>query len=413
MKSRQIHRPLAAVLAMMLFAASCGGSDEPVAAPTGGDVTETTLSSGAPEGDAPATTAAAADGGSDTTAADAGQDTTGDDTTQTTAAASSGGGASPDDPLPLTGATFTYDETFGDAQFAGVIDGMIEGEPSEFNDVAGRCFFVMGRLTPTRLGEEDISNSFSAPTIAMVLDGRVIDSTFGECDDEGVIAAGYSWIFNMSVTEGTSFDFYDEFFLPDTGTTEPGPIAVGDTSGGSAIYYQPDLIGSIPTPPAPTVGPNTFLEGAPALPGSRFTYTEEFAGVTWDGELIAVVETPVATFFDIEGTCLTVLGALTPTEITEGAATTGFDTPSVDMIVNGRQLGSGFGCDEDGLEAAGYDWILNAEVTVGTRFPFYQQFLVPSETVDAIDAVMVGSVFDDQILYYSVPNIGVEIPAPG
>ncbi len=413
MKSRQIHRSLLAIVTLMLVAASCGGSDDPVATATGGDVTETTLSSGAPEGDATATTAAAADsGGSDTTAADTTQDTAGGDDSTATTAAAGGGGASPDDPLPLTGATFTYDETFGDAQFAGVIDGMIEGQPSEFNDVAGRCFFVVGRLTPTQLGEEDISNSFSAPTIAMVLDGRVVDSTFGECEDQGIIDAGYSWIFNMSVTEGTSFDFYDEFFLPDTGTTEPGPIAVGDTSGGSAIYYQPDLIGSIPTPPAPIVGPNTFLDGAPALPGSRFTYTDEFAGATWDGELIAVVETEIATFFDIQGTCLTVVGAITPTELTEGVTTTGFDTPSVDMIVNGRQIGSGFGCDEDALEAAGYEWILNAEVTVGTRFPFYQQFLVPEGTT-AVDAVMVGSVFDDQILYYSVPNIGSEIPAPG
>ena len=109
---------------------------------------------------------------------------------------------------------------------------------------------------------------------------------------------------------------------------------------------------------------------------------------------------------------LLVLGTLTPTSIEEGSVTSGFETPTVSVIAGGQQIQSEVSqCDTSTAKAAGYDWILNAEVTVGTTFPFYDEIFLPGQATPDIEALVIGDPSTTEALYYE-PTILPETPTP-
>ena len=56
-------------------------------------------------------------------------------------------------------------------------------------------------------------------------------------------------------------------------------------------------------------------------------------------------------------------------------------------------------CETDEAEADGFDWILNAEVTVGTEFLFYAEIFVPEAFVGNPTHVIVGRQADDAAVF--------------
>ncbi|MFP4554908.1 MAG: hypothetical protein ACLFRT_13765 [Actinomycetota bacterium] len=148
--------------------------------------------------------------------------------------------------------------------------------------------------------------------------------------------------------------------------------------------------------------------GDPLLSG--FTYTD--SGTEWEGFVGGIVETGPGGFNDDPGRCLVVVGTITPTAIDDGTLTNIFSTPTFSMIVDGRLLDDEVHeCDTTDIEAAGYSWILDAEVTVGTAFPFYTEFFIPGETPSEPEALVLGSASGDRALYYE-PSISDSVPPP-
>lgn len=154
-----------------------------------------------------------------------------------------------DNPLPvgdpgLSG--FTYSSSLTD--WEGYVGAIVEAELGRFNDEPGRCLIVLGTLTPTSIEDGEVTNIFSTPDLALIVDGRLLDSEVNECDTDAVEAAGYSWILDAEVTVGTTFPFYAEFFISGDPPGEPEALVLGSASGGGALYYLPTISPSIPPP---------------------------------------------------------------------------------------------------------------------------------------------------------------------
>ena len=143
---------------------------------------------------------------------------------------------------------------------------------------------------------------------------------------------------------------------------------------------------------------------------SGFTYSE-FSG-EWEGFVSGFVETGKHRWNDDVGRCVVLLGTLTPTSIEDGAVTSGFSTPSVSLIAEGRLIDDDVNeCDTSDIEDAGYGWILNAEVTVGTVYPFYAEFFLPGDPPPEMEVIVLGSATGDDSLFYE-PTILDTIPTP-
>ena len=92
------------------------------------------------------------------------------------------------------------------------------------------------------------------------------------------------------------------------------------------------------------------------------------------------------------------------------AANDALVTPRVSVIVGGEQLQAvGGQCDRKKAEAAGYGWILEAEVTIGTTFPFIAEIFIPTTNTAEIEAVVVGDPSTSEALDYQ-PTIIPELP---
>ncbi|MDH3193663.1 MAG: hypothetical protein OEM40_05000, partial [Acidimicrobiia bacterium] len=225
--------------------------------------------------------------------------------------------------------------------------------------------------------------------------------------------AAVSWILEAEVTVGTTYPFYDEIFLAGATPPELETVVVGDPSNSEALYYEPTILSEIPAPiTIVSSGPERELLPVGDATLSGFAYEDIFLGASWEGFVSGLVETGPGEFSDSEGRCLLLLGTLTPTAIDEGSVTTGFQTPGISVIADGQQIQSEFGnCDTSIAEAAGYGWILEAEVTVGTTYPFYDEIFLAGATPPELETVVVGDPSNSEALYYE-PTVLSEIPAP-
>lgn len=140
---------------------------------------------------------------------------------------------------------FTYSTSLTD--WEGFVAGFVETGKHKFNDEDGRCLVLLGTITPTSIEEGTVTNIFSTPDFSLIVNGRLVDGEVNDCDTDEVKAPGYGWILDAEVTVGTTYPFYQEFFLPDP-PGEPEVLVLGSASGTSALYYQPTLLEAIPAP---------------------------------------------------------------------------------------------------------------------------------------------------------------------
>jgi hypothetical protein len=141
---------------------------------------------------------------------------------------------------------FTYAPEFGGTEWTGLLQGLVETGTGQFNDEPGRCLVLVGTLTPTT-AEGAVSSGFDTPSVAMIVDGRLVDSGVLDCDTTALEANGYGWILDAEVTVGTAYPFFAEFFLPGD-AVNPEAVVIGSATGSDAIYFQPTILQSIPTP---------------------------------------------------------------------------------------------------------------------------------------------------------------------
>jgi hypothetical protein len=211
----------------------------------------------------------------------------------------------------------------------------------------------------------------------------------------------------------------------ETGATEP---AESESSVGATTTASPSS--SRDTAPASTIAEATSIASSAAttiseahrgtvdtprpvgVPGeSEFSYQEPFGEAEWDGFVTGSVETAVDEFVDKPGRCILVLGTITPTAA-KGATSDEFSTPPISLIAGGKVLEDTIGeCDEKAVRAAGYGWILDARVTIGTAYPFFAEFFVPGKRPAELEAVVVGDPTGSDALFYE-PTILDTIPPP-
>lgn len=291
----------------------------------------------------------------------------------------------PPPPPPAAAGSFQYTD-FGGETWSGDVFGLVDvGFNRLGGDEPGTCYLVVGEITPgVVLGP--VSDEFSTPGVSVIAGGELFDFS-GDCESGLAEDLGYSWILNAEAVSGTTIPFYQQVFIPE-GQGPVTSIVVGNQFRPDELtVISPTILDSVPVPSGLAVG--ALPTGPQVGVDSTFTHTELSGETSWVGEVSAVVEVQRDTFVDESGRCFLVLGSLTPTEV-EGLTTTGFDTPRIGLLVDGQYQSTGAGCDTTEVEQQGFDWIFDAEVTVGTEYLFYAEFFIPDAFTGDPTHVIVG-----------------------
>ena len=93
-----------------------------------------------------------------------------------------------------------------------------------------------------------------------------------ECDYQPAVDAGYGLLFEASVMVGVTYPFVEPVFLAGDSPAAPELIAVGDTSSGDAMYYEPTALPSLP--PLPGNSTRCEHDHAGILPAGRCSAAE-------------------------------------------------------------------------------------------------------------------------------------------
>ncbi len=320
---------------------------------------------------------------------------------------SNAGPSTADDPSPLIQATFSHRRERQEDTYDVRMLGVVEGASTDFADEPGRCYFVLGTLTPTET-EFNVSDAFSAPRFYLTTNGVDLEPMRSECDATDVEAAGYDWILHASATVGTSYEFFESFFVPDISPTDPSVVIAGDPAYGDARYFTADILPSIPTPPPPTYGANEFMESAPPMTGTTITMERSFQGATWERELVALVETDVSASAPQPGTCVTILSRTTLTRVEDDIPST---VPGGFLLVDGRLNNRGAGeCDSRAFDAAGWTWYITADVALGEPVFSYEEFFLPADRPNVINAVGADIPASNAAQFFIPPEIRNSVP---
>ncbi len=132
---------------------------------------------------------------------------------------------------------------------------------------------------------------------------------------------------------------------------------------------------------------------APISAGESFYYDS-----SWSGEDATVWEITVDGYASLRGTetmtpgrCIAIVGTLTPTHVIAGDELSAwYDIPDMSVMVDGEEQFGYDSCDLDGIEAAGYGFLWDAELAEGESYAFYYDLWIPAEYTGEIDVIVVG-----------------------
>lgn len=148
---------------------------------------------------------------------------------------------------------------------------------------------------------------------------------------------------------------------------------------------------------------------------SGFTYSSGLTdpATVWEGTLLGLVETGTNRNFNQEtGRCLVLLGVMTPSQAPEGGNASPFVLPFSVRAGGSLVYPDNDKCDVEAIKGAGYGWFNNADVPVGTPYPFYAEIFLPGDSPAGLDSVMVGNPVGTGNAQYYEPTVVTEIPAP-
>ncbi len=152
------------------------------------------------------------------------------------------------DALPMgPSSDFRYASWLGD-EWDGAVTGLVAVDRSPYGDEPGQCFVLLGMLTPTVIEDGTVSDPFTTPDFAVIAAGHLVDSDSFSCDTTQVESAGYGWILDAEVTEGTEYPFYTAFFMTGKQPAEISVLVAGDAGTNDAMYFEPLYLDTIPTP---------------------------------------------------------------------------------------------------------------------------------------------------------------------
>lgn len=159
------------------------------------------------------------------------------------------------------------------------------------------------------------------------------------------------------------------------------------------------------------------------LDGAQFRYQEappasaKEPGSEGEGLIFGLFETtPLA---DAEGTCLILLGTLTPAKTQEGTASERFSLPvfltlaRTQTSTSGRLTGAEAedgACDVSAVREAGYRSVIDADVTVGDVYPFYAEFFYHGYSAGPLEVIVGG--FHRSTTAVLEPMVITSVPSP-
>jgi membrane protein implicated in regulation of membrane protease activity len=130
--------------------------------------------------------------------------------------------------------------------------------------------------------------------------------------------------------------------------------------------------------------------------------------VVWEGTVEGLVALETDEFFGDPGRCYAILGVLTPTALPEGQFTASWiETPTFQAYVGGTAQGEYGFCNTDGLEAAGYNQLLDLEVTEGTPYPYFDIVFLPEDVNGDIDLIVAVNFDEEYNVYLAADPITV------
>lgn len=304
--------------------------------------------------------------------------------------------------LPM-GSGFEYvDGTYG-VRWAGSVTALVTLDHEPDVQSTTQCVAVIGELTPgSTVGS--FSSSSYAPRVRPLVSGELATMEVTSCERSPLEQAGYGWILNAEVTAGTAYPFYSLFEIDADARIEA--IVVGSSmDDDTTVWFAPDVTTDRPPRPSLTVGP--VVERLEVV-GSTHADTYPNSGDSWEVTIDGLVTTSVQPYATSAGRCYLILGTLRPTA-TEGSLTNPMHTPRTGLSVDGRFVEAGASnCDSSPAADAGYGWILNAEVTVGTEYRFWSEVLVPEgagepQAIVGGFVTLVRGVWFEPVVLTSVP----------
>lgn len=320
------------------------------------------------------------------------------------------GGETPDQPLPAGDpvvSSFRYDDSFGSV-WNGTVVGVVETPLYWGDDDGERCFVVLGTLTPERVNGL-VSESWSTPYFTLFADGDEAELGNLPCDTESLAELGYRPLFDANATVGTEVAFYAEFSLP-AAVGVPQAVAVGQGFS-EWLFFDATLLAEPPPVRPGPVGalPVEPLAVAAGTPGP-FRHTNDYTGDRWSGAVLGLVEVPVDESGGIGGRCYVVVGTLTADAVGSGLTTSPYGAPPIGLIAGGRLVDDYYGCSTEAVEAAGYEWFNDTEVTAGTSVAVYATLLVLEPPPVEVQAIVIGDPWGDGPVV-AAPFVLGEFPA--
>lgn len=313
--------------------------------------------------------------------------------------------SSPEDPESPTDAedasgSFRSESRFGGYVWNGTILGYtIESANSLSDDDVVACVNVFGNVSPEVAEEYGLTSGGSTPELSLLVDGLLVESNLFGCDTDQVTEAGYSTLFLEQMTAGSQFPFFVSFELPGR-LTEPNAVEVivGDTDSNN---YQRIEAAQLDTIPAASFVGAPLPRDAVQQAGTVVSHYDS------DGDWDVLVEGVVvldAVGRRGGGSCVIVIGTMTPTDTRGALVADASSAPSVSIVVGGRSRSSDFaGCQDDAAEEAGYGDPDDADVAAGTSYPFYDATYLPASVDADVEAVSIGLAMFDDITLVEAP----------
>jgi len=119
-------------------------------------------------------------------------------------------------------------------------EGRITAFEPTANEFFGRCYLVLGELSPTDISEGRlVTSAFDELRFGGIASGRHIDTRSGfGCDTADAEARGYQPLIEAEVPVGATYKFFETLVVPEVNTGRLTQITIADVRGENAIVFD-------------------------------------------------------------------------------------------------------------------------------------------------------------------------------
>lgn len=264
----------------------------------------------------------------------------------------------------------------------------------------GSCLVIVGSMTMT-----DTAGAFSAngqTLTSMLIGGHRLNVRNSKCDTSEVESAGYQTIAGSFFRAGTSVDFYEAMFVPESLIDTDVLIGIDDHTNRDTRLLMPTMLDTLPAPLA-LPDTHTVPPTSGSMTAAPISYQDARSGL------------PEYTMSAI-GFFIGDLNQQRTRRCVHFLATVAADgSPgwgsSLKVLSSGQvHTTRRDDCDGTLLESAGYQRSSDAEFVADIAVPVYASFSLPLDEADMIEGLVIGNQQDPDVLLFDPMFIDV-IPA--